>query len=56
MRMLYILDGSSFVYRSFFALPPLSTSKGFPTNAIYGFLRMIFSLLKKERPQYLIVV
>ncbi|RUM28927.1 MAG: 5'-3' exonuclease, partial [Aquifex sp.] len=49
-------DGSSFVYRSFFALPPLSTSKGFPTNAIYGFLRMIFSLLKKERPQYLIVV
>ncbi|RUM30571.1 MAG: 5'-3' exonuclease [Aquifex sp.] len=56
MKTLYILDGSSFVYRSFFALPNLSTSKGFPTNAIYGFLRMIFALIKKEKPKYLVVV
>lgn len=55
-KTLSILDGSSFVYRSFFALPNLSTSKGFPTNAIYGFLRMIFALIKKEKPRYLVVV
>lgn len=56
MKVLHILDGSSFVYRSFFALPKLSTSKGFPTNAIYGFLRMLFALMKREKPEYLVVV
>ncbi len=56
MKVLHILDGSSFVYRSFFALPKLSTSKGFPTNAIYGFLRMLFALIKREKPEYLVVV
>ncbi len=56
MKTLYILDGSSFIYRSFFALPKLSTKDGFPTNAIYGFLRMLFALIKKEKPEYLVVV
>ncbi|MFN7065917.1 MAG: 5'-3' exonuclease H3TH domain-containing protein [Aquificaceae bacterium] len=50
MKALYLLDGSAFLYRSFFALPPLSTSKGFPTGAIYGFMRTIFALLKAEKP------
>ena len=52
MKVLYLLDGSAFLYRSFFALPPLSTSKGFPTSAIYGFMRAIFALLKTEKPVY----
>lgn len=56
MKLLYILDGSAFLYRSFFALPPLSTSTGFPTGAIYGFMRAVFSLLKTERPKYFVVV
>jgi len=56
MKSLHLLDGSAFAYRSFFALPPLSTSEGFPTNAVFGFFRMLFSLLKKERPKYLAVV
>ena len=56
MKTLYILDGSSFIYRSFFALPKLSTKDGFPTNAIYGFLRMFFALIKREKPEYLVVV
>lgn len=56
MKTLYILDGSSFIYRSFFALPKLSTKDGFPTNAIYGFLRMLFALIKREKPEYLVVV
>ncbi|MCX8164142.1 MAG: 5'-3' exonuclease [Aquificaceae bacterium] len=52
MKVLHLLDGSAFLYRSFFALPPLSTSKGFPTGAIYGFMRAIFALLKTEKPCY----
>ncbi|MDW8095452.1 MAG: 5'-3' exonuclease H3TH domain-containing protein [Aquificaceae bacterium] len=52
MKVLYLLDGSAFLYRSFFALPPLSTSDGFPTNGIYGFMRAVFALLKKEKPVY----
>lgn len=52
MKVLYLLDGSAFLYRSFFALPPLSTKSGFPTGAIYGFMRAVFSLLKTEKPSY----
>ncbi len=56
MKTLYLLDASSFIYRSYFALPPLSTKEGFPTGAIYGFLRMILAIMKSERPEYLAVV
>lgn len=56
MKVLYILDGSAFIYRSFFALPPLSTKSGFPTGAIYGFIRAVFSLLKTEKPKCFVVV
>ncbi|MCS6999081.1 MAG: 5'-3' exonuclease [Aquificaceae bacterium] len=55
MKVLHLLDGSAFLYRSFFALPPLSTSEGFPTGAIYGFMRALFALLKKEKPTYFAV-
>ena len=56
MKTLHLIDASSFIYRSFFALPPLSTKDGFPTGAIYGFLRALLSLWKSERPEYLVVV
>ena len=56
MKTLHLLDASSFIYRSFFALPPLTTKKGFPTGAIYGFLRALLSLWKSERPEYLVVI
>ena len=56
MKTLHILDASSFIYRSFFALPPLKTKEGFPTGAIYGFLRALLSIMKSERPEYLVVV
>ncbi len=56
MKTLYILDGSSFIYRSFFALPELSTKDGFPTNAVYGVLRAVLSILKSEKPRYFVVV
>ncbi|WP_029551609.1 5'-3' exonuclease [Thermocrinis jamiesonii] len=55
MKVLYLFDGSAFLYRSFFALPPLSTKSGFPTGAIYGFLRSILSILKTEKPSYIAI-
>jgi len=55
MKILYLFDGSAFLYRSFFALPPLTTSSGFPTGAIYGFLRSILAILKTEKPNYMTI-
>ena len=56
METLHIIDASSFIYRSFFALPPLSTKGGFPTGAVYGFLRCLLSIMKSENPKYMVVV
>jgi len=55
MKVLYLFDGSTFLYRSFFALPPLTTSSGFPTGAIYGFLRSVLAILKTEKPNYMAI-
>ncbi|MBI2987042.1 MAG: hypothetical protein HYY45_09770 [Deltaproteobacteria bacterium] len=52
----YLLDGSSYIFRAFFALPPLSNPSGLPTNAIYGFTNMTLKFLKSYRPGYLAVV
>lgn len=46
MAKLALIDGSGFVFRAFHALPPLSTSKGLQTNAVYGFTRMVLSLIE----------
>jgi len=45
-----LIDGNSLVHRAFHAIPPLSTSTGLPTNAVYGFTSMLLKLLAKERP------
>ncbi len=55
-RRLYLFDGSSYVYRAYYALPPLKTKDGFPTGAIFGFLRMLFHFLKEKRPTHAAVV
>ncbi len=52
MKKFLLIDGHSLLYRAFYALPPLSTRDGFPTNAIYGFLRMLIRLLKEYNPRY----
>ncbi len=53
---LYLIDGSNYVYRAFYAIRQLSNSKGFPTNAIYGFINMISKLFRERRPDYVVVV
>lgn len=53
---LAIIDGSSLLYRAFYALPPTMTSPdGVPTNAVYGFLRMLLSLYRELDPDYVAV-
>ena len=56
MKKLYLIDGSAYFYRAFHALPPLTTSKGFPTGAIHGVLNMLDSILKEHQPEYIAVV
>jgi len=55
-KKLFLIDGNSLLYRSYYAIKRLSTSKGFPTNAIYGFLAMLRKLKEKEKPLYLGIV
>ncbi len=53
---LFLVDGSGYIFRAFFALPELSTSHGLPTNAVFGFIRMLLKLIKERRPTHLGVV
>jgi DNA polymerase I len=55
-RTLYLVDGSGYIFRAFFALPRLNNSRGLPTNATYGFIRMLLKLLKEARPTHIAVV
>lgn len=50
-----IIDGNSFIHRSFHAIPPLSNSKGFPTNAITGTLNMINGIRNNLKPDKIVV-
>ena len=54
-KRLFLIDGSSFCYRAFYAIRVLSTSKGQPTNAVYGVVAMLRKLVAEERPDYLAV-
>ncbi len=55
-KELILVDGSGYIFRAFFALPHLSNSRGLPTNASYGFIRMLVKLLKEARPTHIAVV
>jgi DNA polymerase-1 len=53
---LFLVDGSSYIFRAFYAIRHLSNSKGLPTNAIFGFTQMLLKVLKEHQPDYLAVV
>ncbi|MDD4334369.1 MAG: 5'-3' exonuclease H3TH domain-containing protein, partial [Desulfotomaculaceae bacterium] len=55
MPDLIIIDGNSLVHRAFHAIPPLSTSQGLVTNAVYGFTNMLMKLIKDESPARIVV-
>ncbi len=52
-RAVYLVDGSNNLYRAFHAIKGLSTSKGLPTNAIYGFTSMLRKLIREHEPRFL---
>jgi DNA polymerase-1 len=53
---LVLVDGSSYLYRAFHALPPLSTKSGEPTNAVLGVVNMLYKLLDERKPTHMAVV
>ena len=52
---LVLVDGSNYLFRAFYAIRELSNSKGFPTNAIYGFTTMLMKLLRDQAPDYIAI-
>jgi DNA polymerase I len=48
--VLHLVDGSGYIYRAYYAIRPLSTRDGTPTNAVLGFAKMLIKLIKDEHP------
>ncbi len=54
-KTLYLIDGSAYIYRAFFALPAMNNSKGLQTNAILGFTTMLLKIVREKKPDGLVV-
>ncbi len=54
-KKIVLIDGHSILNRAFFGVPPLTNSEGLHTNAVYGFLNIMFKILDEEKPEYLTV-
>ncbi|MCM1136667.1 MAG: DNA polymerase I [Clostridium sp.] len=55
MEKLVLIDGHSILNRAFYGVPDLTNSEGLHTNAVYGFLNILFKILEEESPNYLTV-
>ncbi|ABY95124.1 MULTISPECIES: DNA polymerase I [Thermoanaerobacter] len=55
MSKFLVIDGSSLMYRAYYALPMLTTSEGLHTNALYGFTMMLIKLIEEEKPDYIAI-
>ena len=56
MKNLFLIDGSGFIFRAFYALPPLTNPNGVPINAVYGYCNMLINITEKFKPDQVIVV
>ncbi|AZZ37687.1 DNA polymerase I [Bdellovibrio sp. qaytius] len=54
MKKIYLVDVSSMFFRAFYAIRPLSSTKGVPVNAVYGFISMIIKLFKEKNPDHVV--
>lgn len=54
-KKLMVIDGSSLIYRAFYALPLLTTKSGIYTNGVYGFLTMLYKVKEEQKPDYICV-
>jgi len=52
-KTIYMVDGTAYIYRAYHAVRGLSNSKGLPTNAIFGFTRMLLKLIEDRSPEYI---
>ncbi|MCK4401398.1 hypothetical protein KAW08_03735 [bacterium] len=55
-KSLYLIDGNSYAYRSFYAIKDLETKEGLPTNAVYGFTVSLIKILRMKKPDYIGIV
>ena len=51
-KTIYLIDGTAYIHRAYHAIRGLSNSKGLPTNATFGFTRMLLKLIEDHNPQY----
>jgi DNA polymerase-1 len=56
MEKIYIVDAVNFLFRSYYAIGPMTNAKGESTNALYGFIRSIFKLINEFSPEYFVAV
>ena len=55
-KTVYLIDGSSFLYRAYYGVRPLHTAKGIPVQAVYSFVRMIKKLMETFKPEFIAIV
>lgn len=55
-KHVYLVDGSGFIFRAFHALPPMSRADGTPTNAVFGFTKMLMKLMEDTEADFIAVV
>ena len=55
MDKFVLIDGNSLINRAFYATPPMSNSKGVPTNAVYAFINILLKIIGEEKPKYISV-
>ena len=54
-KKIVLIDGHSILNRAFYGVPDLSNAQGLHTNAVYGFLNILFKFLDEEKPDFLAV-
>lgn len=55
-KTIYLIDGSAYIYRAYHAIRGLANSKGLPTNAVFGFTRILLKLMQEHRPEYVVML
>lgn len=55
MEKILLIDGHSILNRAFYGIPELTNAKGLHTNAVYGFLNILFKIMEEEKPEYITV-
>ena len=53
---LILVDGSGYIFRAYYALPPMNNSKGIPTNAVYGFCNMMLRLIEEHPNDKILII